>query len=350
MAAQENHKRITAIVPAYNEAVRIGRVLETLTTYPNFKEVIVVDDGSTDHTLEIVKKFNVQYVRNATNRGKGFSMDRGVALASGDVVFFCDADVIGLTHQIIDEITSPVLHGEVDMFIGMRNRKWYFAHQIITLIPLVGGERAMTKSLWQKLPAYYKQYFRIEPALNFYALYYGQGFQYKIFRGLSQVVKEKKYGFWEGTKQRWGLMSNIFLVQLKLHFVHIPQSARNSRFLAIIALQSIAGMVLGMLFFIAIYFGPSNFVKAIFAEELKEDPTAPFINFLLSFTNFTAVGTIGLIGLLIFLPNAITFLFTFKKLSYLFYGLLYKIKNNKSEPEHFLKGKKITPKVTGWGK
>lgn len=331
MAQQENNKGITAVVPAYNEASRIGRVLEVLTTYPTFKEIIVVDDGSSDSTEDVVKKFNVRYVKNPENKGKGYSMDRGVSLASGDVIFFCDADISGLTHEVIDEITRPVLAGEADMFIGMRNRKWYFAHRIITLIPLLGGERAMTKNLWQKLPNYYKQYFRIEAAINFYALYYGKGFQYKVFKGLSQVIKEKKYGFWDGTRQRWGMMYNVFSAQLKLHFVHIPESAKNRRLLGIIALQSVAGMVLGALFFAAVYFGPSNFVSTIFAEELREDPNAPLVQFLLYFTSITAVGTITAIGVFIFVPNAITFLFTFKKLSYLLYGLLYKIKNYKSQ-------------------
>lgn len=330
MADQKTNKRITAIVPAYNEASRIEGVLAVLTAYPNFKEIIVVDDGSSDNTEEVIRKFDVRYAKNTANKGKGYAMNRGVSLASGDIIFFCDADISGLTHQIIDEITRPVLDGEVDMFIGMRNRKWYFMHQIITIIPLLGGERAMTKSLWQKLPVYYKQYFRIEAALNFYAVYYGKGFQYKIFKGLSQVIKEKKYGLWDGTKQRWGMMFNIFAAQLKLHFVHIPESAKNRRLLGIIALQSAAGMALGVLFFAAAYFGPTDFVRSIFSEELREDPAAPFVHFLLLFTDITTVSTITAIGFLIFLPNAITFLFTFPKLSNLLYGLIDKIKSNKS--------------------
>lgn len=81
------------------------------------------------------------------------------------------------------------------MFIGMRNRKWYFAHQIIAFVPLLGSERALTKKLWQRIPDYYKQYFRIETALNFFTLYSGNGFNYKVFQGLAQVIKEKNTAF-----------------------------------------------------------------------------------------------------------------------------------------------------------
>ena len=129
--------------------------------------------------------------------------------------------------MVIDDIVQPVLAGDVDMFIGMRNRKWYFAHQIIAFIPLLGGERALTKNLWEQVPATYKNNFCIEIALNFYALHYGKGFQFKIFRGLSQTIKEKKYGWLSGTKERWGMMYDIFSTQLKLYTSKAPKAPEN---------------------------------------------------------------------------------------------------------------------------
>ncbi len=330
MAQQENNQWVTAIVPAYNEASRISKVLEVLAAHPGIDEVIVVDDGSSDNTENAVKAFNVTYVRNAENKGKGYSMDRGVALARNSVIFFCDADVIGLTHDIVDEIIRPVAAGETGMFIGMRNRKWYAVHQIISFVPLLGGERAVTRCLWQKIPGYYKRFFRIESALNFYAIYYGDGFQYKIFKGLSQVIKERKYGIRNGIKQRWRMFYHIFSAQLKLQFVHVPESTRNRRLLAVISLQSLLGMALGVLVFAAVYYGPSDFIRAVFAEELAEDSTAPFVQFLLDFTNVTAASTMNTIGAIIFFPNAFTFILTCRKLGDLVCGWTYKIKNNKS--------------------
>jgi len=330
MDQQENRKRITAVIPAYNEASRIGQVLKVIASHPIIDEVVVVDDGSSDETEEVVNRFNVRYVKNTGNRGKGYSMDRGVSLAANEVVFFCDADVIGLSHEVVDEIIRPVANGEIGMFIGMRNRKWYRAHRIVSFVPLLGGERALTKTLWKKIPAYYKHCFRIESALNFYAIYYGDGFQYKIFKGLSQVIKEKKYGFWNGTRERWRMFYHIFSAQLKLQFVNIPESSRNGRLLAIIALQSLGGMILGGLFLAAVYFGPSDFVNALFSWELSEEAQDPLVQFLLNFAHVTTASTIALIGILIFFPNAFIFLLTFKKLGFLLYGLKYKIRNNKS--------------------
>lgn len=290
-------------MPAYNEAGRIGRVLDVLSTYQGFDEVIVVDDGSTDNTAEVVARYPVRFMQNAANKGKGYSMDVGVNAAQSDVIFFADADVVGLTHKIIDEITAPVLKGEADMFIGMRNRKIYLLHQVITFTPLLGGERAITKALWQKLPDYYKHRFRTEAGLNFYALYYGEGYQFKVFAGLSQVIKEKKYGLWQGTKQRWKMFYNIAAAECKLQFSAIPPSARNSRLLAFVALEGLIGMVIGAVVFAAAYFAP---------------------------TNFRAVDTVLVAGLLIFAVNLAAFLLTFKKLSFLAYGLSQKVKSNKT--------------------
>jgi glycosyltransferase involved in cell wall biosynthesis len=65
-------KEITAIVSAYNEAPRIDAVMEVLSSYGRFKEIIIVDDGSTDGTYEAAQKWlkypGVRLVRNETNR------------------------------------------------------------------------------------------------------------------------------------------------------------------------------------------------------------------------------------------------------------------------------------------
>ncbi|MEX1997723.1 MAG: glycosyltransferase family 2 protein [Candidatus Andersenbacteria bacterium] len=213
--------RITAIVPTYNEAKRLPTVLKVLTTFPRFHEVIVVDDGSTDATATVVQSFPVRYLRHSPNQGKGYAMDQGVQAAAGDIIFFCDADVRGLTHEIITATVTPVTTSRVEMFIAMRNRKIYFLHFVLNIIPLLGGERAITKRLWQKIPAYYKQRFRIEAALNFFATHEGRGFSYQVFPGLSQTIKEKKLGFWPGQLARWRMIRDVIAAELHVrqHYV-----------------------------------------------------------------------------------------------------------------------------------
>lgn len=315
MGKKKNNKGITGIIPAYNEAERIGRVLDVLTSYPNFAEIIVVDDGSTDGTQQVVGRYNVHYARNLANRGKGYSMDVGVKLAKGDIIFFADADISGLTHRIIDEITKPVLDGELEMFIGMRNRKIYYLRHIIDFVPLLGGERALTKTLWEKLPNYYKHHFRVEPGLNFYAKYYGKGFKFNIFKGLSQVTKEKKYGFLEGTGHRWKLISSIVSAQLKLHFVDIPTVIKNRRVVLVRSLQSLSGVILGALICISAYFGPRDFIHRIVVEGLREDPDSPLARFLLYLVSVTDVAIIAIVGISLFIASLIVFSLNLRKLA-----------------------------------
>ncbi|KKT86898.1 MAG: Glycosyl transferase family 2 [Microgenomates group bacterium GW2011_GWA1_Microgenomates_45_10] len=329
MAKQKNRKTITAIVPAYNEAERIGRVLSILTAYPHFEEVIVVDDGSTDGTEEIVKQYPVRYVKNTINKGKGHAMDTGVALSKGGIIFFTDADVTGLTHEIIDDILKSVVDGEVDMSIGMRNRTTFYLHYIVFFLPLLSGERAVTKNLWQMLPSHYKRRFKVETGLNFYARYYGKGFNYKVFKGLSQVIKEKKFGLIEGLRRRWLLCVNVISAQLQSQFIDIPKSAQNKRISGLVALQSLGGIFLGSLFFVAVYFGPQDFVYTVFAEALLEDPSTPFVDFLLYFVRVVSINSLLIIGVTLITINFILLLLTAKRLSYLYSGLLYKVKNKR---------------------
>ena len=213
---------VTAIVPTYNEAARIGRVLDVLTAYPGFAEVIVVDDGSWDGTERVAQRYPVRFLQNKKNRGKGFAMNRGVELAKTPIVFFADADVVGLTHEMIDQLVLPVVHEEVDMCIAMRGRWIYHLPGVLACIPHLGGERAVQKTLWNALPDYYKHRFRVETGLNYYAKHGGKGFYSIVFDDLTQVIKEKKYGFLRGTWLRWQMSYNVFTAHLRLKFIDHP--------------------------------------------------------------------------------------------------------------------------------
>jgi dolichyl-phosphate beta-glucosyltransferase len=89
---------LSIVVPAYNEALRIDSTLRKIRTYARSKpfgiEVIVVDDGSTDTTAEVVAKCpEIRLLRISPNRGKGHAVRDGVLHASGKFVLFTDADL-----------------------------------------------------------------------------------------------------------------------------------------------------------------------------------------------------------------------------------------------------------------
>ena len=92
---------LSIVVPAFNEARRLGPALRQIRAYVERKavdaELIVVDDGSSDATAEVVDGFDagaipVQLLRNRINRGKGYSVRRGMRRARGRILLMTDAD------------------------------------------------------------------------------------------------------------------------------------------------------------------------------------------------------------------------------------------------------------------
>ncbi len=93
---------LSIVVPAYNEGLRIGNTLAKVRSYLETRnypvELIVVDDGSTDDTARILEAVEerhpaIRVLRNERNRGKGYSVRRGVLEARGRFVLFTDADL-----------------------------------------------------------------------------------------------------------------------------------------------------------------------------------------------------------------------------------------------------------------
>lgn len=197
---------VAAIVPTYNEEAQIGQVLAILSTYSGFHEIVVVDCSS-DRTPDIVARYaNVRYLKETGGNGKGHAMNQAVQATTGDILFFCDADIMGLTHEIIDALITPVRSGTVDMTIAVRGRRISFLTRLLALLlprmTLIAGERAVRRTLWEELPASVKAGFQIETALNFYADRHGRGFTYHLAPQIRQVMKEKKYGLGTGVRRR----------------------------------------------------------------------------------------------------------------------------------------------------
>ena len=118
---------LSIILPAYNEAARIGASLDKITEYAQQHawtvEVIVVNDGSTDNTADIVREYGERFpwfrlIENPGNRGKGFSVRNGMLHARGDILLFSDAD-LSSPIQEADKLVAA-LEARADMAIGSR--------------------------------------------------------------------------------------------------------------------------------------------------------------------------------------------------------------------------------------
>jgi dolichyl-phosphate beta-glucosyltransferase len=119
--------KLSVIIPAYNEAGRIGptlaRINEYLTGLGMDFEVVVVDDGSTDSTPDLVREAalsmpSLRLVKNGENRGKGYSVKNGFMNSGGGLVLFSDADLSTPIEEL--ERFLPEVENGADIVIGSR--------------------------------------------------------------------------------------------------------------------------------------------------------------------------------------------------------------------------------------
>ena len=115
------------IIPAYNENERLGVSLPKVLAYISRQalqaEVIVVNDGSSDSTADVVRQFSVLHpeirlLENPGNRGKGYSVRNGMLHAQGDVLLFTDADLSSPIHEA-SKLFEAIERG-TDVAIGSR--------------------------------------------------------------------------------------------------------------------------------------------------------------------------------------------------------------------------------------
>ena len=136
---------LSIIIPAFNEAAFLPEVIRRVGETPYDKEIIIVDDGSTDGTREYLKGLvseGIKVIVHEKNMGKGAAMRTGIAVATGDVVIVQDAD-LEYDPKDYPVLLEPIMQGKADVvygsrFLGGPHRVLFFWHSVgnslITLI------------------------------------------------------------------------------------------------------------------------------------------------------------------------------------------------------------------------
>ncbi len=207
MGAQE--QKVAAVVPALNEDKTISEVVAILKQSPLIHQVIVVSDGSTDKTALRAREAGADIVHEFPWRhGKGAALQEGVRLTDAQVIFFCDADVMGLTPKHIESLLVPVLHGKRVMNVGLRDRGTCIT-MLMGFLPLIGGERAILRKLIENIPSKYLRGWKIESALNYYCRVNGLPYGKVIMPGVTIRRKMQKVGFWLGLSEYVHMFSQV---------------------------------------------------------------------------------------------------------------------------------------------
>jgi glycosyltransferase involved in cell wall biosynthesis len=198
---------LTVVVPVYNEAQTIARMIAIVLAQPVVQEVIVVDDASSDNTWEALQPLpkmdpRVKLLRHEFNQGKGAALRTGFAHATAPIVMIQDAD---LEYDPVEYpiLVQPILDGKADVVFGSRfagakaHRVLYFWHSL--------GNRLLTTLS------------NMATNLNLTDMETG----YKVFRReiIQQIhIREDRFGFEPEIVAKVSRLKNISIYEVSVSY------------------------------------------------------------------------------------------------------------------------------------
>ncbi|MEN8153031.1 MAG: glycosyltransferase family 2 protein [Acidobacteriota bacterium] len=233
-------KKLSIIVPAYNEEKTIRDLLDNVLNVPlNIKkEILIVNDNSSDGTLEIAKEYEkkimgIKALSNKKNMGKGYSLRKGIEAATGDIIIIQDAD-LEYDPAEYPKLLEPILNNRADVVYGSRfltteaRRVLYFWHFVGNKILTLFSNMVCNLNLSDMETCY--KVFRSDVIKDVKLTENRFGFEPEVTFKLSKIKKLRIYEigisyhgrtYAEGKKVNWKDGVRAFYVLLKLLFLYI---------------------------------------------------------------------------------------------------------------------------------
>ena len=199
---------IDVVIPARNEAATVAGVVSAARGCRLTREVVVVDDGSTDGTAEAAIAAGAKVVRREAGTGsKANAMEVGVAATDAEAILFCDADCVGLTAGHLDDICRPFVEGRAAMSVGCFD--YGLLNPLVLRLPPTSGERVLPRWVWDAVRPEKRSGYSIEIMINEVVAEGRLPASVRTMYGVTHRTKRDKLGLRRGYRETWRMFWHL---------------------------------------------------------------------------------------------------------------------------------------------
>jgi glycosyltransferase involved in cell wall biosynthesis len=200
---------IDVVMPARNEAPTVAANVVAARGCASVREVVVVDDGSSDGTGDRAREAGAKVVTLTGSSGsKARAMSAGVAASDAEAILFVDADCTGLTSAHLDAIVEPFVRGDAAMSIGAFDYGWFWNPMVVRWPPL-SGERIIPREVFESIPPSKLEGYTIEIRINEVIASRRLPTTVRTMRGVSHRTKRDKHGAVEGWRRTYWMYREL---------------------------------------------------------------------------------------------------------------------------------------------
>jgi polyisoprenyl-phosphate glycosyltransferase len=202
---QSHNPLIAAILPTFNEELNVSGVLDVLRATSMLDEIVLVDDGSSDKTAEMLFQAaaldrRIQVIHHDRNRGKGQAIFSGWAATNASIILLLDADLKDLNPDHIQALLTPVIDHRADMTLGLFRGGHVGTDFSHWLTPFLTGQRGLRSEMLKYISREAASGYGFEVALTVAAGQHNYRTRIVPLKGVWHPSSEfrSERGFWGG--------------------------------------------------------------------------------------------------------------------------------------------------------